>query len=318
MTLAELVAETAEEIGYGSSPTADVETRLTRRINEWHRRLLAMPGLARHLRDTMSVTLTTTAGQAVYGLPASVGQIVALSEGDNDIKLQQRSLSWLRTEDPGLTAEGVPEVYVPLGFAPVQTQPADASTLYVKSSAAGDTTQVATLRYLDASGREQSATATLTGTTAVALGSGVVEVTQFRLNVVATGTVTLHEDSGSGTELARLPIGALAQKFRRVQMWPTPQAAITYTVDAVRENRDLSADADEPLLPADFHYLLRLGAVSDEMRMRDDTRYEALRIDMDRGINDLKSWIWNNADYQPSGSGRGSFSRLGGYFPAGS
>lgn len=318
MTLAELLEEVAEETGYApTTMTGETRRRLVRRINEWHRRLLATPGLTRFLRESR-ITLTTVAGTSTYGLPPSVGQIVSLTEGTNDVRLQQRSLSWIRTEDPGLTAEGVPEVYAPLGYSPVQTQPADASTLYVVSSDADDTTNVVTLRYLTASGVLTTATATLTGTSAVAIGSGVVEVVGFRVVPSCEGTVTLTEDSSGGTTLATIPPSTYEQRYLRVQLWPTPQAAVTYTVDVVRENQDLVVNEDEPLLPRDFHYLLRLGACADEMRTRDDTRYQVFRADMERGINDLKSWIWNNADYQPSGSGRGSFSRLGGWFPAGS
>ena len=319
MTFDEIVDATLEEVGYAASTaSAEVVARAKRRVNEWHRRLLATPGLTRFLREVSSVTFASVSGTAVYGLPSSIGRVNGLYETENDIKLEQRSLHWLRHNDPGLSASGTPEVYVPLGLSPVRTQPADASTLYVKSSSASDTTQTAKISYLDANGLGQSATVTLTGTTAAALGSGVVEVLAFRLSAVAAGTVTLHEDSGTGTELARIPIGQSLSKFWRVQLWPTPTAAITYRLDATRDNVDLVDDYDEPLVPRDFHYLLTLGAVSDELRMRDDTRYEAVRQDMERGMRDLKTWIWNNVDYQPTRSVPAGGSRLGGWFPAGS
>ena len=61
-----------------------------------------------------------------------------------------------------------------------------------------------------------------------------------------------------------------------------------------------------------------LGAVSDEMRMRDDSRYEAVRVDMEQGMRDLNNWLWNNVDNVPMGGRESEPSRLGAWFPAGS
>ena len=103
MTLADLIDTTLEEVGYQpSTASPEVRLRVRRRLNEWHRRLLAQPGLSRFLRETFSVTFASVASTAVYGLPSSVGRINSLYETTNDVKLEQRSLSWLRTEDPGL------------------------------------------------------------------------------------------------------------------------------------------------------------------------------------------------------------------------
>lgn len=318
MTLADLIDTTLEEVGYQpSTASPEVRLRVRRRLNEWHRRLLAQPGLSRFLRETFSVTFASVASTAVYGLPSSVGRINSLYETTNDVKLEHRSVSWLRTEDPGLSASGTPSVYIPRGISAVRRQPSDASTCYVKSASASDTTQKATLVYLTAAGAEATATATLTGTTGVALGTGVVEIIAFHVTPSRAGVVTLHEDSDSGTELATTPIGQSAMKYLVVQLWPTPTDAITYAVDATRDSVDMAGEADEPLLPRDFHYLLHLGATADELRMRDDARYETVRADMGRGIQDLKSWIWNSADYLPASQGGGT-SRLGGWFPAGS
>ena len=127
MTLADLIDTTLEEVGYQSSTAPpEVRLRVRRRLNEWHRRLLAQPGLSRFLRETFSVTFASVSGTAVYGLPASVGRINAIYEGTNDVALVQRSLGWLRTEDPGLTASGTPEAYIPRNIAAVRTQPSDA------------------------------------------------------------------------------------------------------------------------------------------------------------------------------------------------
>jgi hypothetical protein len=51
VTLSELVDEVLVEVGYGTaSASQDVRVRIRKRINEWHRRLLAQPTLLRLLR----------------------------------------------------------------------------------------------------------------------------------------------------------------------------------------------------------------------------------------------------------------------------
>lgn len=318
MTLRDLTEAVLEEIGYSKTGAGrEVTVRLRRRLNDWHRRLLSRPGMVRYFRETFATTFTTTADTHTYGLPPAVGRISSLTEATNEVRLAQRSLDWLRAMDPGNSSVGTPEAYIPLGTAPVQTQPSDASTLYVVSSSASDTDVTATLRYLDSAGVVQTDTETLTGTTAVALGSDVVEVFGFSLAPTPQGTVTLTEDAAGGTTLARVPANESTRRYLQVRLWPTPSAALTYAVDAVRENVDLVEEYDEPLLPRDFHYLLVLGATADEMRMRDDSRYEALRLDMEQGQRDLMAWVWNNADYVPGAGRQSAPSRLGAWFEAG-
>ena len=319
MTLSELVDEVLVEVGYGTaSASHDVRVRIRRRLNEWHRRLLAQPTLTRLLRESYSVTFASVSGTATYGLPQAVGRINGIWEATNDVKLAQRSLDWLRQMDPGLSASGTPECYIPLGIGPVMRQPADSSTLVAKSSSASDTDCTLTVQYLDATGTPQTTTTTLTGTTALSVATTAVEVYGLLVSPPPLGTVTIYEDTDAGTVLATIPASESTVRYLRLQLWPTPTAAITYTVDATRESVDLVEEHEEPLLPRDFHYLLKLGAVADEMRMRDDSRYEAVRMDMEAGKRDLNNWLWNTVDYRPVSGRDSSPSRLGSWFPAGS
>jgi hypothetical protein len=76
----------------------------------------------------------------------------------------------------------------------------------------------------------------------------------------------------------------------------------------------LSADADIPILPLDFHDLLFLGALVDEYRHLDDTRLGvAERAYTDRE-KQFKYWMHESTD----GVGAmASPSTLGGWFEAG-
>lgn len=88
------------------------------------------------------------------------------------------------------------------------TQLAVDAALEILSSAAGDTTQQATVRVRNAAGVVVSQTVTLTGTTAVQLTSlGTVDrVLKVSLNADCAGVVTLRV-SGAGATVGTIPIG---------------------------------------------------------------------------------------------------------------
>lgn len=91
---------------------------------------------------------------------------------------------------------------------PVFTQMTANSALEVVSSAAGDTTQTATVRCRKADGTIVSQTVTLNGTTAVALSTnGTVErILKVELSASATGTVTVR-NTAAGTTWGTIPPG---------------------------------------------------------------------------------------------------------------
>ena len=321
MTFRELQDITLRELGYnpqavGEEPRARVKDRL----NSWHRRLLTEPGLSRYLRDAYTLTLETVANQSRYGLPYAVERIVAIRDVTNQITLDCIALDEIRRGDPGLSSSGNPMAYALLGQFPVQSQPSDASTLYVKSSSAYDYTQTATLEYLNSSGIQTSATVTLTNTTAVAIGSTVLEVLRFSVSSAPYGNITLYEDSDAGTQLALIPAGETAVTHWHIVLYPVPTDAITLTLDVTRRLTNLSLDGDEPMLPRDFHDLLSYAAQCDEWRRKGELdRAAIVRTEFEARKKDLVAWTWNLPGYFPGGqSQNGSPSRLGPWFPSGS
>ena len=102
----------------------------------------------------------------------------------------------------------------------------------------------------------------------------------------------------------------------QVQLWPTPQGAYSYTVDYTAQIADMTADAEVPLLPEDFHHVLALGAQADEWRRADDSRYDQLRIDIEAELRNLNAWLWDLADATDARRGLGGASRLGAWYPA--
>lgn len=106
-----------------------------------------------------------------------------------------------------------------------------------------------------------------------------------------------------------------------VTLWPTPAAAVTYTVDADAVISDLSSDSDVPLLPVDFHDLLLLGALADEYQHLSDERYPIAVSEYRQREGQFRYAMAETATGKPfslshrRNSGRPS--QLGGWYPAG-
>ena len=235
MTLGTMLSAVYEEMSYQASPAAAVTTRITRYLNEAIRSVLGEPCLQRAADSDDPYTFASVAAQARYVLPEAVARIHHFTDRTNDIKLNAMDLATYRRICPDPTVvTGTPDYYVPIGKVAVAVQPADASELFVASSAGGDTTQGAYVEGIITGGYRRSVSTTLTGVTAVTLNASVksfIEIEDFYLSAAATGTVTLTEDSGAGAELARITIGATRPRYYAFYLWPTPTAAVTYYVD---------------------------------------------------------------------------------------
>lgn len=316
-TFLELQNQTLEACGHPTSASSTPRTRVKRAINNWQRRILTDPRFNTLLRDS-EATFDSVADIPVYGLGLPLGRLLGVSCDEHETVLAPRDVAWLRREDPGLTSAGDPaSVYIPRGWFPVAKHPADASAVYAKSTSAADTTQVVDWEFVLSSLDRVSGSTTMTGQTAVALGTAttVIEVVKLSLRTAAAGVVTIHEDSGAGTTLSTFQIGALNRQFLHIQLWPTPADAVTYRIDYTRVLQDLVNDTDVPLLPYDFHHLLGLGAEYDEWRKLSDDRAAMVYQDLDRELKKLNAYVWWMND-QTEGA-RPARSRLGGWYEAG-
>jgi len=315
MTLETILSSLYRKLNYASTPSSDTTVRLTAFLNEMHRRTLGLPGME-YLRQSQ-ITFASVASTPQYSLPPDVARIIAIRDATNDLTLKGGSWLWYTGHEPDPTATtGTPSVWVPVGRVAVAAQPADASKLYVDSTSTSDkgTCYVEGVR---TGGYPFSTAVTINGTTAVQIGSwtDILAVNKFFLSDAAVGTVTLHEDADGGTELARIPIGQTSARYLRIALWPTPSSAITYTLDYLRQVTDMDAPTDEPLIPADFHWVIEAGAKMLEYEKTDDRRYPAAREEYQKGIRDLKWFVTQQA----SDSGTVSApSQLGAWYPAGS
>lgn len=113
--------------------------------------------------------------------------------------------------------------------------------------------------------------------------------------------------------------GSATSKFD-LYLYQTPNAVITYTADITSVLTALSADADVPILPVDFHDLLFLGALVDEYRHMDDTRLSVVQGQYGDRERQFKYWMHETAAGSTAIRDERRLwpSQLGPWFPAGS
>lgn len=316
MTLADLEADVYRRLGKNTTADTATQTRIRAFINQRQRRILSEVGIGLVRQDTF--TFASVASTQRVALAQGVAKVHRIWETTNDRTLRKMTLSQLREYDPHASSiTGTPDFWVPFGYTAVAAQPSDASAIYAKSTSASDT-QNLTIETVLSTGERRTQTTALTGATAVQIGSLSTNVVIERVYVAtaAVGTVTVHEDSGSGTELARITLGATAPRYYTILLYPTPSAAVTYYVDADFEIADMSVAGDVPYLPPDFHFLLSVGARLDEYEKTDDPKRRAIaEREYREGVSRLKWFLYEHQSADgPPPAGR---SNLGAYFPAG-
>lgn len=306
MTFLEVLQDIYDRTGHAQSPATDVARRIKRYVNRWNRKILSAQGMT-PLRFTQ-ITQSSVASQAAYGI--ALQKIRYITETTTDRRIYEKPLAWYRDTAPDPSAwTGTPEYWVNLGWSRVHTRPSNASEIFAKSSTA-DTATV----YLEATrsnGYRVSLSLTLNGTTAVTFSStitDIVDIVSVSLSAAAAGTVTVHEDSGSGTELSRIPIGQTYPRFLRYALVPTPSAVISYTIDGIAPLVDLVQNTDESFIDPDFHDLLVDGGVHDEWMQRGkDKEARQLRGEIETRIRRLRATLFDYDEASDEDGGRDAF-----------
>jgi hypothetical protein len=130
---------------------------------------------------------------------------------------------------------------------------------------------------------------------------------------------TLEPDTAerTGTPTHFVDAGYNSTREHQFYLWPTPNDAITYTLDVLLAITDLSADADVPLIPPDFHDVLVLAGLIEEYRKQDDSRAAYLEGQLRQREGELIYWLAETASGSTTELAEPP-SQLGPYFPAGS
>lgn len=322
MKFSDITADCYRRLGFATTPASEISTRIAAFVNETQRDVLSEPGMERLLVST--TTFASVANIPQYSLAPSISRIVKIFDATNRITVPQISQDVYRTLQPDTsTPTGIACAFVDMGMQFVSQKPADASEIFVKSTSAGDV-GTAFLEGIRTGGYPIALSVVMTGVTAVSLGAAytdIIDITKFYLSAAAVGTVTLLEDSGIGTELARIPITQTFARYpHRIALWPTPSSVLTYSVDFERDVPDMANANDEPVLPTRFHRLLAIGARMKEYEKREDPRYVSAKREYDEVLGQLKYFVFAGPEMRPT-MGRRTLDRpsqLGGYFPAGS
>lgn len=329
MTFLQIQQAVYRRIKLPDSPSSGDSTRIKQFINQRYRKVLSRPGMDQ-FRDT-TFTFATVASQKKYGLPQALSRVRDIYDVTNQRRIFPQTLDWLRNVDPGLSSSSTyTEFWIPLnGWGAIAQELTSTGVgLWAVSDSASDTTQRA---YVETqrlggvrAGTAVSAGTVLTGTARVQIGTLTdhVEVVKFFLDVVPVGNVSLYDAASSGNLLSTITIGRTNARYYMLQLYPTPGAAVTLSVDAQRAIEDLVKDTEEPLFPEDYHMVLVHGAAYDEWRNRDDSRAQGELEEMNALIGELRHMVMASPDAIPVQRGsRGDIdrpSRLGGYYPPGS
>lgn len=320
-TYGTILSDVYRRLGLPTTPVSATTTRLAAFLNDTLQEIVSEPGIGAWIdRNEPPFTFASVANQAVYGL--NIPRVLSVQDRTNDRTLEMRSREWYDQAEPDPTSNsGTPSVWIPLGFSAVSIQPSNASELFVISSSASDNgTVTAFLEGIRTGGYPRALSVAMNGITAVSFSAAVtdfIQVTKFYVSAAAVGTITLREDSGIGTVLATIPIGQTQTPYRAIALWPTPSAAITYSVDSERDLPDMANANDEPPFPARFHRVITQGILWREYEKTDDDRRKDAKEHYYRGLAQLRFFVSCPPDYLPSRGQMGvSRSRFGAGFPA--
>lgn len=313
-----------ERLSFTASPDAVVFNRIRSYINSSYRSIMGKKQMAPYRRVILPFASTANSPYAV--LPQVCTKIFAIQDRLNQRNIQEMSLQDLRDTDPGNDSESsAPDAYVILNFsAAVAIQPSNASDLFIKSTSAGDgATKEVFLDGVRTGGTRRLGSVVPNGVTAVSFGvSDWISIQKFYIALAAggltsaSGDITLHEDSGVGTELARISQGDSYTRYTQIQLYPLPTVVVTYHADVEVQVRDLSEYTDEPLIPEDYHELLIEGALMRDYERREKSAlYSQSKARYKELWGDLCLYTARMIS-NTSGSSR-RWSQLGPYFPPG-
>ena len=318
MNLTSLLQAAYQRTGQGTSPGTEVVTRFTQFANSAYKEIMGDPILSGLRRRT--IPAVTTSGSPYLALPTSILDIYYITDRTNQFPLEERDQGWIRSQDPGRTNTGAnPYAYAIVDrSSPVARQPSDSSQLYIKSSDAADTTQVAYIEVVTSQGYTRQSNVTLTGTTALTIGpANSIDIEDLYLATAPVGEVTLLEDSGAGTELARIGIGQTRSRYLLLELFPIP-GTVTLYVDCRVRITDLVNATDEPLIEDEDCEAIVWGMVKREFYKREKTK---LGDDAWRNAGPYISRMHLRAHKKAASSGDSyptRWSQLGPYFPPGS
>lgn len=329
MTLATLEARTYDALGWDATNPGTVAVRRLRGfLNDTYRELIGRKGFDQYRRQY--VPFYSVANSPFATLPQAVTRVYSVVDPLNYRRLDDAALIDIRQHDPGLQSTGRPSFYATFNLnSAVFAQPSTASSMYVASTSAGDTTPVRVyIEGMTGGGFLRQASVVITGVTPVAIGTTTnwTHITKFYIQIpsvtglgaltAAVGTISLME-MPAAIPISYIGPGKDRTHYSQLQLYPTPTSVITYMADADLRVEDLVEEGDEPILPEDYHWLLSSGAIMKEYRRREKpVQHAEEKARYKDGLDNLI--LYTNRLPGRNKLAQSGHSTLGAMYPAGS
>lgn len=246
----------------GQPAGSDFDTMANAAINRYYRLILAFVDQDEQTRE---FTITTASGTKDYGLPTYIKRIRNIEDGTNNRSLDEMTPYDYNKRFPGTSTSGSPRAYHILGSFGVQAQPSAATTVQAVSSSTSDTSGAfVRVQGFDGSNRLIDESLTLNGTSAVTTTATFSKietvVKSTSTGVTIQGYVTISDGS---TTFAVVPYWDTMSSHLWVRMYPSPDSALSLTVQGVMRKPPLVRDDDWPQFDPDYHHLLVSGPASE-------------------------------------------------------
>jgi len=301
MTFGEILDNTLDDLNLhpASAGVTETVTRIKRWINEAHRALLRDPQTADLRNGTL--TFTTVPSEASYALPQAFERLLSIVQPDQNTRLLYQTLNLETSIDPGHRSLGTPSHWSPEGYWPVMRQP-NGTGLWVSTSDVTVQMQVVGVR---TNGDQRSFYDNVVGPTSgrVQFGLDTDWASLISWSVAKYGLsseVSLYDAPTGGHLLGRIPAGVSAVRYQVIRLWPTPGAALPYTVAGEFQIPDMTFDDNEPMLPVSFHDMLGVYARMRLYKKEGDTTRAAYEENEWVTWQDkLRSFVQFPPDYHP-------------------
>lgn len=326
MNLGDIELKVYDRMGFNSTPDSAVTRRMRGYINDAQREILSKKAYSRLRRKTIPAVAVASSPFMVMAQAAV--SIINIADRTNNRNLDVLSLADIRYRDPGLAfGNSIPDAYAVINMsAAVAQDPSAAASLFVVSDSAVDGSGLSiAIEGILSDGNYRRATVAMNGLTAVNVDLNCatwVYVTKFYASGSAAGTISLHQTSGVGTELARITKGRSYARYTCVHLSPTPSTALTYYCDVNLHVEDMSNVNDEPMIPEDFHWMMECGAMKREyLRRGKMAELQVEQSNWKMGLSDLTGFVRSMGGVKNNGQRSTHMTRgsqLGSNFPAGS
>ena len=206
-------------------------------------------------------SFSTTTDVSDYVLERDIDKVAIVRQTNTPIKLTQVSDELFFELIPNPTATGSPRIYRLWAIDGVSTKLSSASTLRAVSSSSSDGSSFSVTLSGYVSGRLTTEVLTLNGSTQVS-GSVSFDVREIFASKSGKTTGNITISTSGGTTLVILGSEEASPRFRVMTLYPTPSSSVTIYVEYYKRIKELVNDSDVAEFDQQFHYIIRLGALS--------------------------------------------------------